>query len=68
MVRVTVWGENVHERNEPAVRAIYPDGMHATIAAGLATLLGEQVQVRTATLDQPEHGLTAARCWTRPTS
>ena len=35
MVRVTVWGENVHERNEPAVRAIYPDGMHAAIAAGL---------------------------------
>jgi trehalose utilization protein len=55
MVRVTVWGENVHERNEPEVRAIYPDGMHAAIAAGLSS---EQVHVRTATLDQPEHGLT----------
>ena len=59
MVRVTVWGENVHERNEPAVGAIYPDGMHTTIAAALARLLGDQVSVRTATLDQPEHGLTA---------
>jgi trehalose utilization protein len=59
MVRVTVWGENVHERNEPAVRAIYPDGMHATIAAALDSLLGDRVRVRTATLDQPEHGLTA---------
>jgi trehalose utilization protein len=54
---VTVWGENVHEREEPAVRAIYPDGMHAAIAAGLTELLGDQVQVRTATLEQHEHGL-----------
>jgi trehalose utilization protein len=59
MVRVTVWGENLHERREDAVRAIYPDGMHATIAAGLATLLGDEVRVRTATLEQPEHGLSA---------
>ena len=57
-VRVTVWGENVHEREEESVRAIYPDGMHATIAAGIAGLLGDRVQVRTATLEQDEHGLT----------
>src|SRR3954467_4426748 len=58
MVRITVWGENVHERNEPAVREIYPEGMHATIAAALAELLGDTAEVRTATLDEPEHGLT----------
>ena len=58
-VRVTVWGENVHERNEPAVRAIYPEGLHGAIASGLDELLGEQVRVRTATLDEPDHGLTA---------
>ena len=58
MVRVTVWGENVHEREEPAVRAIYPDGMHSAIAAGLSQSLGERVRVRTATLEQHEHGLT----------
>ncbi len=57
-VRVTVWGENVHERNEPAVRALYPRGLHGAIAEGLETLLGERVQVRTATLQQPDHGLT----------
>ena len=57
-VRVTVWGENVHEREEPAVRALYPEGMHGAIAAGLAESLGERVRVRTATLEQPEHGLT----------
>jgi trehalose utilization protein len=58
-LRVTVWGENVHERTEDAVRAIYPDGMHGAIAGGIAELLGDRVQVRTATLEQPEHGLTA---------
>ena len=57
-VRVTVWGENVHERREPAVRAIYPQGMHAAVAEGIAGLLGDRAQVRTATLQEPEHGLT----------
>jgi trehalose utilization protein len=60
MVRVTVWGENVHERRDESVRAIYPHGMHAAIASGLIDLLGDEVQVRTATLDQPEHGLSEA--------
>ena len=60
MVRVTVWGENVHEREEAHVRAIYPDGMHGAIAAGLREALGDAVRVRTATLQEPEHGLTAA--------
>jgi predicted dehydrogenase len=34
-IRVTVWGENVHENRESQVRAIYPAGMHETIAAAL---------------------------------
>lgn len=54
-MKVTVWGENVHERTEEHVRALYPDGMHATIAAALA---GDGVRTSTATLEQPEHGLT----------
>lgn len=58
-LRVTVWGENVHERSEPTVRELYPNGMHATIAAALSALLGDRVRVRTATLDEPEHGLPA---------
>ena len=58
MIRITVWGENVHERTEEHVRAIYPDGMHAAIAAGLAARLGDAARVRTATLQEPEHGLT----------
>lgn len=57
-MKVTVWGENVHEHRDESVAAIYPEGMHTAIAAGLEASLGEQVQVRTATQDQPEHGLT----------
>ena len=55
-IRVTVWGENVHEKIHPAVAQIYPDGMHETIAGALRESPG--LDVRTATLDQPEHGLT----------
>lgn len=57
-IRVTVWGENVHERQAEHVRRIYPYGMHETIAAGIRQELGDGVEVRTATLEQPEHGLT----------
>ena len=60
-IRVTVWGENFHEhsdRDRAGMAERYPEGMHGAIAAGLTELLGEQVEVRTATLDQPEHGLT----------
>lgn len=57
-IRVTVWGENLHERQAERVRRIYPHGMHETIAAGIRSTLGDRVEVRTATLDQPEHGLT----------
>lgn len=58
LLRVTVWGENVHEKKLPAVAKIYPKGMHEAIAEGLRELGG--VEVRTATLDQAEHGLTDA--------
>jgi trehalose utilization protein len=37
----------------------YPDGMHGAIATGLREVLGDAVEVRTATRDQPAHGLTA---------
>jgi len=55
-IRVTVWGENVHEKKLPAVAKIYPKGMHEAIAAGIRE--SDEFEVRTATLDQPEHGLT----------
>jgi trehalose utilization protein len=57
-MRVTVWGENVHEQTEEDVRARYPEGMHGAIADGIAELLGDAVDVGTATLQDPEHGLS----------
>jgi trehalose utilization protein len=58
--RVIVWGENIHEQQDAAVRAIYPHGMHQAIAAGVRELL-PSARVETATLQEPEHGLTEAR-------
>lgn len=55
MVHVTVWNENRHENKNPVVREIYPEGIHGAIASFLKE---EQVEVTTATLDDPEHGLT----------
>jgi trehalose utilization protein len=58
-MQVTVWGENIHERRDQSVAAIYPQGMHETIAGGLRERLGDSAAVRTATLDQPGQGLEA---------
>ncbi|HVS48477.1 MAG TPA: ThuA domain-containing protein [Candidatus Dormibacteraeota bacterium] len=57
-LRVTVWNEHIHERRDESVMRIYPDGIHEAIAAGLRRELGETVSIRSATLQQPEHGLT----------
>lgn len=59
-IRVTVWGENFHEhsdRDRDGMADRYPHGMHRAIADGLSTMLGDAVNVRCATRDQPEHGL-----------
>lgn len=55
---VTVWNEYRHEREHAEVAAIYPQGMHQTIAEALRA--HPDLQVRTATLDEPEHGLDEA--------
>lgn len=55
MIRVTVWNEYRHERTNPEVEAIYPHGMHAVIADFLRA--EADLEVRTATLDEPDHGL-----------
>ncbi len=58
-IRVTVWGENVHEQKNATVRGIYPDGMHTAIAAALNAAGG--IAASTVTLQDPEHGLTPER-------
>ena len=58
-LNITVWNEAVHEANgEPAsIATDYPDGIHGAIAEGLRGLLPD-ADVRTATLADPDHGLT----------
>ncbi|MDP6438605.1 MAG: ThuA domain-containing protein [Candidatus Brocadiia bacterium] len=56
-VNVTVWNEGRHEKSDERVAKIYPNGMHGAIAAALEGQPGI-IKVRTATLDEPEHGLT----------
>ena len=59
-LRVLVWGENIHEQQDAAVAAIYPRGMHVAIAEGIREFL-PTAEVSTATLQEPEHGLSAQR-------
>lgn len=55
-INVTVWHEYRHEHEMPEVAEVYPDGMHEAIAEFLRPQ--DDFEVRTATLDEPEHGLT----------
>lgn len=54
-LRVTVWNEYRHELNNPKVAAIYPAGIHGAIAGFLGA--AADLAIRTATLDEPGHGL-----------
>ncbi len=54
MIRVTVWNEYKHEREYENVEKVYPKGIHGC----LAEFLEEEYQVRMATFEMPEHGLT----------
>ena len=55
-IRVTIWNEFVHEQTTPEVGRIYPAGIHAVLAEALRA--HSEISVRTATLREPEHGLT----------
>ena len=56
-LRVTVWNEFRHERQPGKVRDVYPNGIHTVLAEALSKA---GCTVRTATLDEAEHGLTDA--------
>ncbi len=58
LIRVTVWNEFRHEKENEKVRSVYPEGIHNAIAKALKAQGG--MDVRTATLDEPEHGLPQA--------
>lgn len=55
VLKVTVWNEYRHEKENPEVAKVYPEGLHQVIAGYLGSL--PELEVRTATLDEPEHGL-----------
>jgi trehalose utilization protein len=54
--RITVWNEYRHETTDKDIEKIYPEGIHGAIAQHLRE---QGLSVQTATLDQPQHGLTA---------
>ena len=57
-IRALVWIENRHEQTNALVRKLYPSGIHGEIAVALKEAGG--ISVETATLDEPEHGLSDA--------
>jgi trehalose utilization protein len=56
MINVTIFNEFRHELEDTAVQAVYPQGIHAVLAEALGAEV--DITVRTATLDQSQHGLT----------
>ncbi|WNR43473.1 ThuA domain-containing protein [Paenibacillus roseipurpureus] len=54
-MKVTIWNEYMHEKSNPTVAEVYPHGIHNAIKEGL---LEYGIEANTATLDEPEHGLT----------
>ena len=55
-IRVTVWNEYIHERKEERIGKVYPCGIHGAIAEMLGR--EEDFEIKTATLDMEEHGLS----------
>ena len=56
-IRITIYNENWHETNEPAVRAVYPDGIHGAIRDGIAC---DDFGIHTTTFFDEGCGLTDA--------
>jgi trehalose utilization protein len=54
-LQILVWNEGRHEKKNPAIAALYPEGIHGVLAASLRA---QGLTARTATLDELEHGLT----------
>jgi len=55
-LRITVWNEFVHEKKNEKIGAIYPEGIHGAIMQRLRKR--GFTNLRAATLEMPEHGLT----------
>mgnify|MGYP000918283468 CR=1 FL=1 len=55
-IKVTVWNEYRHEKRSEHIAKIYPEGIHGAISSYLKQF--DYIEVKTATLDEPFHGLT----------
>jgi trehalose utilization protein len=55
--RITIWNEYWHEKHDPEVARVYPDGIHVALGKPLREA---GFSVRTTTLDDPENGLSDA--------
>lgn len=56
-MKVTVWNEFRHEKKEPAIQELYPGGIHEYVASFLRD---DEIEVRCATLDDADCGLSDA--------
>jgi len=56
MIKVTIWNEFRHEKKEKKIADIYPGGIHKKLAEEFKSQT--DFEVRIATLDEPEHGLS----------
>lgn len=56
MINVLIWNEYIHEKEQPEVAKIYPQGIHKAIGNYLAG--DESISVKYATLDMPRNGIT----------
>lgn len=55
-IQVTIWNEFRHEKIHEEIKQVYPNGIHNAIGDYLKG--EEDFHVRTATLDEEDHGLT----------
>src|SRR5437867_5967457 len=55
-IRVTIWNEFLHERENPHVARIYPEGIHNTLMQALRHYA--DLEIRTATLHDAGQGLS----------
>lgn len=55
-IKVTIWNEGRHEKSNPEVAAVYPNGIHMALKENLSKL-NPDFEIRAVTLDDPDQGL-----------
>lgn len=56
MINITIYNEYIQEQEYEGIRKVYPEGIHNCIKKFLSD--NEDFNIRTATFNEPEHGLT----------